>query len=401
MVNSESDFNENPMKKFTFRLTGVPPDQAIKSIDTEIARKTVKSLKMEVQTEYELNPILDIHLLLNGEVLSDSTPLSRLRLRSTDTISVMAEQAGSAPHGKKSMLINLIKEGYSEEQLIRKYYGMEDILKSDYQYHFGVDTFEEVQAEIVRPVLENALRKGYGEHKLYQIFRTEGYDFMLSSRIPGPESRSARLERVCRILYSNPSYFDIFMNKYIVHKLRITDPITGTSRIIRPSYNMMSRLNSLTPFKGDLNYKLDKVMAVFDIHRVVDEGNRHLLDYNTMWLEYGDHNYYDNIHGNGFLHFIANHFDEFKDWGIETPKQLLEFVIKTVSEGTAVEVDNPSFHRIAYKLRINGKIEYLVIGLDNDKSVHTLFRANPLRIQKYNNINVFNEYIITYQGEIY
>jgi hypothetical protein len=38
MVNSESDFNENPMKKFTFRLTGVPPDQAIKSIDTEIAR---------------------------------------------------------------------------------------------------------------------------------------------------------------------------------------------------------------------------------------------------------------------------------------------------------------------------------------------------------------------------
>jgi len=389
------------MKKFTFRLTGVPPDQSIRSFDTEIARKTVKGLKMEVQAEYELNPILDIHLLLNGEVLSDSTPLSRLRLRSTDTISVIAEQAGSAPHGKKSVLIDLIKEGYSEEQLIRKYYGMEDILKSDYQYYFGVDTFEEVQAEIVRPVLENALRKGYGEHKLYQIFRTEGYDFMLKSRMPGPESRSTRLERVCRILWGNPSYIDTLMNKYIVDKLRITDPNTGMTRIIRPSYNIMSRLNSLTPFKGDLSYNLGEVMAVFDIHRVVDENDRHLLDYDRMWIEYGDHNYYDNKHGNGFIHFTAKHLDEFKDWGIETPKQLLEFVIKTVSEGTAVEVDNPSFHRIAYKLRINGKIEYLVIGLDNDKSVHTLFLANPERIREYNNKDVFNQYIITYQGKIY
>ena len=72
-------------------------------------------------------------------------------------------------HGKKSILINLIKEGYSEEQLVRKYYGKEDILNSDYQYHFGVDTFEEVQAEIVRPVLENALRKGYGEPTLFVL----------------------------------------------------------------------------------------------------------------------------------------------------------------------------------------------------------------------------------------
>ena len=82
MVNSESGSDEILMKKLTFRLTGVLSDQALLSFDTDITRKTVKDLMIEVHTEYNLNSILYIHLILNGKVLSDSTPLVKLRLKS-------------------------------------------------------------------------------------------------------------------------------------------------------------------------------------------------------------------------------------------------------------------------------------------------------------------------------
>ncbi len=68
-------------------------------------------------------------------------------------------------------------------------------------------------------------------------------------------------------------------------------------------------------------------------------------------------------------------------------------MIRIVSEGTAIEVD-PNRHRIVYKLQINGKFEYLVIGLDDDKSIHTLFPADPIRKRDYNNIDLFNQYIL-------
>jgi len=68
-------------------------------------------------------------------------------------------------------------------------------------------------------------------------------------------------------------------------------------------------------------------------------------------------------------------------------------VIRIVSEGTAIEVD-PNRHRIVYKLQINGKFEYLVIGLDDDKSIHTLFPADPDRKLDYNSMGLFDQYIL-------
>lgn len=169
----------------------------------------------------------------------------------------------------------------------------------------------------------------------------------------------------------------------------------------------MSRLNSLTPFKGHLLYNLDEVMAVFDFNRVIDKDRVNgievdLPQYDTVWIKSGEHNYYTNKRGDGFLHFTYKHLHEFKSWGINNPKQLLEFVIKTVSEGTAVDVSERNLRRIAYKIEINGKIEYLCIGIDDDKSIHTLFPANYDTKKDYIKwSSTFNNYIITYPGKVY
>ena len=84
MVNSESDFNENLVKKF--RITGVTPAQAIKSITVENSKSTVRDLKKIVQNEYNLNPILNIKFISKGKVLSGFTKIAKLHLRPSDVI---------------------------------------------------------------------------------------------------------------------------------------------------------------------------------------------------------------------------------------------------------------------------------------------------------------------------
>ena len=82
------------MAQFRFRLTGVPPDQAIRLIDVD-PNQTSAEIKKEVQRAYKLNPILAIQFIFKGKVLPDNVKFSKVGISSkNDVITVMATQAG-------------------------------------------------------------------------------------------------------------------------------------------------------------------------------------------------------------------------------------------------------------------------------------------------------------------
>jgi hypothetical protein len=82
------------MSQFRFRLTGVPPDQAIKMISVD-PNLTVAEIKKVVQKEYKLNPILQIQFIFKGKVLPDNLKFSKIGIHpKKDVITVMATQAG-------------------------------------------------------------------------------------------------------------------------------------------------------------------------------------------------------------------------------------------------------------------------------------------------------------------
>ncbi len=82
------------MVQYRFRLTGVPPDQAIKLIEIDPSQ-TVGAIKKKVQKEYKLNPILDIQFIFNGTVLDPEKKFSKVGINAkSDIITVMATQAG-------------------------------------------------------------------------------------------------------------------------------------------------------------------------------------------------------------------------------------------------------------------------------------------------------------------
>jgi hypothetical protein len=82
------------MVEFKFRLTGVPPDQAMKSIDLD-PNLTIAELKKAVQKEYKLNPILAVQFIFKGKVLPDNLKFSKVGVQpKKDIVTVMATQAG-------------------------------------------------------------------------------------------------------------------------------------------------------------------------------------------------------------------------------------------------------------------------------------------------------------------
>lgn len=82
------------MANYRFRLTGVPPDQAVKVIELD-PNKTVQEVKKTVQQEYKLNPVLAIQFIFKGNVLPDGMHLSKVGIHPRkDIITVMATQAG-------------------------------------------------------------------------------------------------------------------------------------------------------------------------------------------------------------------------------------------------------------------------------------------------------------------
>ncbi len=77
-----------------FRLTGVPPDQAIRLIDIDTAAM-VAEIKKDVQKAYKLNPILAIQFIFKGKVIPDNIKFAKMGVNpKADVITVMATQAG-------------------------------------------------------------------------------------------------------------------------------------------------------------------------------------------------------------------------------------------------------------------------------------------------------------------
>ncbi|MBD3254805.1 MAG: hypothetical protein GF383_06915 [Candidatus Lokiarchaeota archaeon] len=80
--------------QYRFRLTGVPPDQAIKLIEVD-PNNSISDVKKTVQKEYKLNPILAIQFIFKGKVLPDDLKFSKIGIHpKKDVITVMATQAG-------------------------------------------------------------------------------------------------------------------------------------------------------------------------------------------------------------------------------------------------------------------------------------------------------------------
>ena len=80
------------MTQYRFRLTGVPPDQAIKLIEVD-PNQSIAEIKKTVQREYKLNPILAIQFIFKGKVLPDNLKFAKIGIHpKKDVITVMATQ---------------------------------------------------------------------------------------------------------------------------------------------------------------------------------------------------------------------------------------------------------------------------------------------------------------------
>lgn len=117
----------NNSMRYRFRLTGVPPDQAIKIIEVD-SYQTIIDIKKIVQREYKLNPILAIQLIFKGKVLPDNLKLSKIEIHpKKDVICVMSIQSGAGKREVKclqcgttnvnEMLVSFI----AEDESSRKY----------------------------------------------------------------------------------------------------------------------------------------------------------------------------------------------------------------------------------------------------------------------------------------
>jgi hypothetical protein len=359
------------MKTFEFRLTGVPPDQAIKSIDTEIARKTVKSLKLEVQEEYELNPILNIHLVLNGEVLSDNTPLAKLRLRPKDTLTVIASQAaaGTEFNNRRTMLEGYIRDGKSEQELI-KIYGNEIILKSEYRDLFGVDTYEKVAYSIFKDVIEYALKtiKGWDQltasvvhlvRSIRQVFPTLA-----------TETRRGVIQGYCLIRYGI-AYDQILMQRSRYTGIPYTDALELVDKVNQMFPNRISDIKQL--------------LGIVESHIWSDVGSH---KDNVIWMKFGKHEEFINLEGlqtkgEGFVHIIQEHLDHFKKvFGKATAPKIIDFIFDTItSTDGAYTYMKPG--QIAFRVysQKTGRYEYLLLGLDQDGSIHSAYPADEVNRQ--------------------
>ena len=80
--------------QYRFRLTGVPPDQAIKLIEIDPNQRVVE-IKKAVQVAYKLNLILGIQFIYRGKVIPDNLVFARTGIHpKKDVVTVIATQAG-------------------------------------------------------------------------------------------------------------------------------------------------------------------------------------------------------------------------------------------------------------------------------------------------------------------
>lgn len=98
LIDSQVEFENNTLRKniYRFRLTGVPPDQAIKLIKVN-PNLPIAEIKRLVQRAYKLNPILRIQFIFKGKVLPDQLKFEKIGIHiKKDIITVMSTQGGGA-----------------------------------------------------------------------------------------------------------------------------------------------------------------------------------------------------------------------------------------------------------------------------------------------------------------
>ncbi len=105
MKNIKNDFeacecNNNELKKnygelnYKFRLTGVPPNQAIQLVNFD-PNSSIGELKKSLIRSFKLNPILAIQLIFKGKILPDNIRLRKVGFHpNKDVITVMSTQGG-------------------------------------------------------------------------------------------------------------------------------------------------------------------------------------------------------------------------------------------------------------------------------------------------------------------
>ena len=80
--------------KYKFRLTRVPPNQAIQLVDINL-NSSIAELKKSLIRAYKLNPILAIQLIFKGKILPDNIRLRKIGFHpNKDVITIMSTQGG-------------------------------------------------------------------------------------------------------------------------------------------------------------------------------------------------------------------------------------------------------------------------------------------------------------------
>lgn len=125
------------MVEYMFRLTGVPPTQAIKIIDIDVSQR-VSDAKKRVQRAYKLNPIRTIQIIHKGKILIDTLKFASLGIHpKKDVITVISTQSGGniktqIPTSDDSTTRHIsIFENNIRYRLTRMYHTIGDIDKSE------------------------------------------------------------------------------------------------------------------------------------------------------------------------------------------------------------------------------------------------------------------------------
>jgi len=136
------------MTQYRFRLTGVPPDQAIKYIDVD-TNQIVSEIKKVVQTEYKLNPILAIQFIFKGKIIPDDIRFAKISVHpKKDVITIMASQTGGMKLSNIDKILTLEVLHSNLLRFDKAIYTLIDYLKDDNKIEQERIVLEELSIKI-------------------------------------------------------------------------------------------------------------------------------------------------------------------------------------------------------------------------------------------------------------
>ena len=91
----DSQLIKNMIKwNIKFRMLGMPPEHAIKSIEVNPNQKVAELLQV-IHEAYKINPLLKLQLLFKGKVLSEDLKFTHMDIfPEQDVITIMAVMTG-------------------------------------------------------------------------------------------------------------------------------------------------------------------------------------------------------------------------------------------------------------------------------------------------------------------